>query len=118
MLLGDTPQENFAVIVAKAVAAAGQLDDLARTIHYTYGDYPAEEALGHAIIFRGMRAHDLAEVIGVNSDLPEALVQGLWDIVEPQAEDFRALGVFPPAIAVPQNARLQDRLLGLTGRQP
>lgn len=117
-LLSDNPKESFATIVNKATAAVRDNYDVERTVHYTYGDYPADEALGHAIIFRGLRAHSLAEVIGVNSDLPEALVQGLWDVVEPQAESLREMGVFGPEVDVPADAPLQDRLLGLTGRQP
>lgn len=117
-LLGNKPKENFAAIVEKACAAVSRLDDPELTVHYTYGDYPAREALWHAILFRGMRIHDLAEVIGVNSDLPEDLLHGLWDIVEPNAEEWRQMGVFQPEVKVPESAPLQDRLLGLTGRQP
>ncbi|MDQ3695221.1 MAG: hypothetical protein M3464_16560 [Chloroflexota bacterium] len=117
-LLGDAPKESFLRIGQRAIAAVRDLDDLERTVHYTYGDYPAAEAIGHAIIFRGLRAHDLADVIGVDSTLPDSLVQGLWDVIAPQAEELRAIGVFAPAVAVPEDAPLQDRLLGLTGRHP
>ena len=34
------------------------------------------------------------------------------------AEEWRAIGIFGAAIAVAQDAPLQDRLLGLTGREP
>lgn len=117
-LLGDDPKTNFASIVEKACAAAQGLDDPGRTIHYSYGDYPANEALWHAIVFRSLRVHDLAKVIGVNSDLPEDLLHEVWNIVEPNAEEWRAMGVFPPKVEVPDDAPLHDRLLGLTGRQP
>jgi len=33
-------------------------------------------------------------------------------------EEWRKIGVFPAAIAVPDDAPLLHRLLGLTGRQP
>ena len=120
-LLGESPKENFAAWVEKSVEAVHNLHnlhDLTRVVHYTYGDYPADEALSHAIIFRGFRAHDLAIVIGVNSDLPTDLVQAMWDIVEPQSELLRKMGVFPPKLDVPHDASLQSRLLGLSGRRP
>ena len=69
-------------------------------------------------MFRGMRAHDIAQVIGVDVTLPDALVQGMWDEISPNAEEWRSIGVFPPAIPVPADASLLDRLLGLTGRRP
>ena len=116
-LLGETPKENFALLVKKSIEAAHNLDGLKRVVHYSYGDYLADEALGHAIIFRGFRAHDLAKVIGINSDLPADLVQAMWNIIEPQAEILRDMGVFPPKVEVPDDAPLQERLLGLSGRK-
>ncbi len=57
-------------------------------------------------------------MIGVDPTLPEDLVQGVWDGLSPRAEEWRAIGVFGAAVPVPGGAPLQDRLLGLTGRQP
>ncbi len=65
-----------------------------------------------------VRAHDLAQIIGVDSRLPDDLVQGLWAQVSPHAEEWRAIGVFGPKVDVPDNADLHAKLLGLTGRQP
>jgi uncharacterized protein (TIGR03086 family) len=117
-VLGDDPKGNFAAIVEKAVAAAKSLDDLERTVHCSFGDFTAREYLWQANMFRGTRAHDIAKMIGVDADLPPDLVQGMWDEVSPHAEDWRAIGVFGPAVPVAEDAPLQERLLGLTGRQP
>ncbi len=120
-LLGDNPADRFGELVRRAIRAvrqldASELDD--HTVHYSYGDYPAREALWHAIVFRATRAYDIANAIGVNSDLPDDLVAAVWDIVEPHAEEWRQLGVFGPRVEVADDAPLQDRLLGLTGRTP
>jgi uncharacterized protein (TIGR03086 family) len=120
-LLGDRPKERFGELVQLSIDAVQRLDEAAldeRTVHYSYGDYPVREALWHAILFRTTRAHDVAKAIGVDSDLPGDLVQAAWDIVEPNAEEWRQMGVFGPEVDVPVDAPLQDRLLGLTGRQP
>lgn len=117
-LLGDDPKAGFAKIVEAACAAARGLDDLDCTVHCSFGDFSAREYFWQINSFRGLRAHDIARVIGVNSDLPPALVQGLWDELSPHAEEWRAIGVFGPAVAVPDDAGLQAKLLGLTGRQP
>ena len=50
--------------------------------------------------------------------MPPTLVQGLWEELSPQAEEWREMGVYGPKVEVPDDAPLQDRLLGLTGRQP
>jgi uncharacterized protein (TIGR03086 family) len=117
-LLADDPKGNFEAIVDKATAAAKGLDDFERTVHCSFGDFPAREYLWQANGFRTLRAHDIARMIGADPRLPEELVQGVWDEIRPRAEEFRAIGVFGPAVPVPDDAPLQDRLVGLTGRDP
>lgn len=117
-LLGDQPKVAFARLVKRAGAAVRALDDPGRTVHLTYGDYPAREYLQHITYFRGSRVYDLARFIGVDTTMPEDLVQGLWDELVPHAQDWRAIGVLGPAVEVPVSAPLQDRWLGLTGREP
>jgi uncharacterized protein (TIGR03086 family) len=117
-LLGDHPKLNFASIVETAVLAVRGFDDLGRTVHLTYGDWPAREYLKHITSFRGLRAFDIAKFIGADTRLPDDLVQGLWDEIAPEAEEWRKIGVYGPAVEVPEGAPLQDRLLGLTGRRP
>ncbi len=117
-LLGNDPKAAFAAVVDRACVAAAELDDPERPVHCSYGDFPAAEFLTHITSFRGLRAHDIAAAVGVSTVLPPALVQGLWDQIEPSAEQWRAMGVFGPAVEVPAGASLQNRLLGLTGRRP
>jgi uncharacterized protein (TIGR03086 family) len=117
-LLGEDPKARFALIVEKACAAALELDDLDRVVHCSFGDFPARDYFWQINSFRALRAHDIAKAIGVDPTLPDALVQGVWEEVSPHAEQWRAIGVFPAAVPVPEDAPLQDRLLGLTGRDP
>jgi uncharacterized protein (TIGR03086 family) len=117
-LLGDQPKRNFAKLVNQACAAAMAQDDLDRTVHTSFGDFPARGYLWQTNMFRGLRAHDIAKVIGADFEMPADLVQGLWDEISPMAEEWRAIGVFAAAVPVPDDAPLLDRLLGITGRDP
>ncbi len=117
-LLGADPKGAFAAIVETACAAATGFEDLDRTVHCSFGDFTAREYLWQINSFRGLRAHDIARVIGIQPDLSDELVQGLWDEISPHAEEWRALGVFKAAVPVSEDAPLLDRLLGLTGRDP
>jgi hypothetical protein len=117
-LLGADPKASFAAIVEKACAAAAALDDFGRTVHCSFGDFAARDYFTQINMFRGLRARDIALVIGVDPELPDDLVQGLWEEISPHAEEWRGYGVFPAAVPVPDDAPLLDRLLGLTGRQP
>ena len=119
-LLGDDPRGSFARIVDAAVAAAGGLtpEQLSRTAHLSFGDFTVREYFWQITQFRTFRAYEFAVLIGADPDLPADLVQGVWDQLLPHVEEWRAIGVFGPAVDVPEDAPMQDRLLGLTGRQP
>lgn len=117
-VLGDDPKAAFAAIVNRACAAADELDEPERTVHCSFGDFPAREYFWQVNGFRGLRAWDIAKVIGVDPTLPDDLVQGLWDELSPIADSMRTIGVFPPAVPVPDDAPLIQRLLGITGRDP
>lgn len=116
--LKTAERPNYRPHSEAAIAAARALDDLDATVHLSYGDFPAREYLRHVTSFRGFRAYDIARWIGADAKLPPDLVQGLWDEVVPEVEEWRALGVYGPAVPVPDDAPLQDRLLGLVGRDP
>ncbi len=117
-LLGTDPKTAFAAIVDTACAAAEQVNDLDRTVHCSFGDFSTREYFWQINMFRGLRAWDMAKVIGIDPTLPDELVQGLWDEVSPVADSWRQYGVFPAAIPVPDDAPLMQRLLGLTGKDP
>jgi hypothetical protein len=117
-LLGDDPKASFAKIVVAACEAAKSFSESDSTVHCSFGDFKAREYFWQVNMFRGLRAHDIAEVIGVDSQLPAALIQGIWDEISPHAEEWRAIGVFGPKIEVAEDASLQAKLLALTGRQP
>jgi hypothetical protein len=117
-LLGDDPAASFEGMVAAACAAAQSVRDLDAVAHLSFGDYPVREYFWQINSFRALRAHDIARQIGVAAALPDELVQGVWDEVSPHAEEWRAIGVYPAAVPVPEDAPLLARLLALTGRQP
>jgi uncharacterized protein (TIGR03086 family) len=117
-LLGDDPRGSYRRYSSEAITAAEALDDPDKIVHLSYGDFPAREYLKHITSFRGFRAYDIAKWIGADMQLGDDLVQGMWDEFAPEVEQWRQMGVFGPAVAVPDDAPLQDRLLGLVGRDP
>src|ERR1035438_5154504 len=116
-LLGSDPHRSFAAIVERACAAALECEDLDRIVHRSFADSPARHYFWQINQFRALRAHDIAKVIGADPTLPEHLVWGIWEEVSPNAEEWRAIGVFPAAIPISEDAPLESRLLGLTGRE-
>ena len=119
-VLGDTPKRNWDSIVAKAVSAVEALTivDMDKTTHLSYGDFAVKDYLWHITLFRTFRTVDIARFIHVDDSLPEDLVRGMWELLEPQAPMLREIGVFGPEVEVSKDAPLYERLLGLSGRQP
>lgn len=114
-LLGDDPKAAYARFFDAATTAVKALADLDRPVHLTYGDYPTREYLWHTSIFRGFRSYQLAKWIGADPTMPPELVSGLWTIIEPHLEEWRGIGIFPPAKPFAPDADAQTQLLAKTG---
>jgi uncharacterized protein (TIGR03086 family) len=117
-LLGNDPKASWHETSEKAIAAVKEFKDLDKTVHLTYGDFPARDYLWHITTFRAFRAVDLARFLNFDDKLPAKLVEGLWEILQPEADGLRQMGVFGPEVKVSEDAPLVSRLLGLSGRQP
>ena len=117
VLNSSDPKGEYAKYNAVAIEAVGDFEDVEKTVHISYGDYPAHEYLRHIISFRGFRVYDIATLIGADTRMADDLVRGLWDELTPVIEDYRKMGIFPPAIEVPEDADLQTKLLALAGRK-
>jgi hypothetical protein len=119
-LLGADPKAGFSAIVESAVTAAANVTahQLTQTAHLSFGDFTIQEYFWQITQFRAFRAYEFAVLLGADPTLPDDLVRGLWDQLQPHVEQWRAIGVFGPAIAVPESASLQDKLLALSGREP
>jgi len=119
-LLGKDPKTNFAAIVHAAVEAAQRVtpEQLEQTAHLSFGDFTVREYFWQITQFRTFRAYEFAALIGADTTLPVDLVSGVWEQLLPNVEQWREIGVFGSKIDVPDEAPLQDRLLGLTGRPP
>lgn len=111
-----TPVGTFHALVDKACAAESAVTDLGQTIHCSVCNCTTQEYCWQITMFRGRPAHDIAVAIGIAPSLPEPLIEGRWEEISPRAQQWRLIGIFPPAIAETEDAPLLERPLGLTGR--
>jgi uncharacterized protein (TIGR03086 family) len=117
-LLGDDPQTAYQRYSDAAISAIRNNYDPARTVHFTYGDFPACEAITHPTSFRVFRAYDFAKLIGVDRTLPVELVEGAYAMIAPHADEWRQMGVYQPARPVADDVDTQAKLFALVGRDP
>ena len=114
-LLGDDPIARYDRLNDVATAAVNEDLDPEKVVHMSYGDYPLREYLEHTSTYRAFQAWSIARHLGWDYSLPDALVDSLWDVIGPQVEGFRAMGVFPPEVEVPADADRETQLLGRVG---
>ena len=117
LLTAGDIQSNYSMHNARAIAGVRAFKDLDRITHLSYGDFPASDYLQHITCFRAFRAYDLAKLIGADTTMADDFVQALMDEYSPVIESYRQMGVFPPAIEVPDNASSQAKLLAMVGRK-
>jgi uncharacterized protein (TIGR03086 family) len=114
-LLGGDPLESYDRLNDAATVAVNRALDPDDVVHLSYGDFPVATYLEHISTYRAFQAWSIAKHIGIDYSLPPELVDALYEIVVPQIDDWRAMGVFGPAVDVPQDADRETRLLGMTG---
>jgi uncharacterized protein (TIGR03086 family) len=91
---------------------------LERTWEMPFGALPGQMMAGIAFMEHVTHAWDVAKATGQDTTLPTELAQECLDVVTPMDAMLRMPGVCGPAVAVPDDASLTDRLVAFMGRQP
>jgi uncharacterized protein (TIGR03086 family) len=116
-ILGSDAQGAWKEAAAAALAAASP-DVCDRTVHLSFGDVPGTEYIGQLTADHVIHAWDLARAAGGDERLDPELVEFVHGFMAPQVDQWRAAGVFGPAVDVPPGSDLQTNLLAMTGRTP
>jgi hypothetical protein len=114
-LLGDDPIASYDAVNDLATAAVTEDLDPQKVVHLSYGEFPLADYLEHISTYRAFQAWLIAKHVGLDYSLPDPLVDLLWELVVPEIDDWRAMGVFPPAVEVPEGSSREIQLLGLVG---
>jgi uncharacterized protein (TIGR03086 family) len=83
------------------------------------GELPLDQAIDRfytADVF--MHTWDLARATGQDDTLDPEMCAALLDGMVPFEEAMRSSGQYGPRVAVPEEAPVQDRMLGFIGRDP
>jgi uncharacterized protein (TIGR03086 family) len=95
--------------------APGALEKKAQT---PMGELTGAQALFAISMDTCIHSWDLAKATGQETKLDPKLAEVAYGMVKAMADTGRKMGAFGPEVAVPANASLQDKMLGLTGRKP
>ena len=116
--LGDDPKgawEASAAAAGKAVARPGALEV---TTHLSFGDVPGAEYVMQLTADLLVHAWDLARATGGDERLDDDVVAAVATWFDANEAAYRAAGAIGPAVALPEGASDQDRLLARFGRDP
>lgn len=116
--MDEDPAAAWEEMATKAEEATLSWVDLEAQVEGPFGLMSAEDFIKMQIADRALHGWDLAKAINTDSMIHPEIVATAYEFLEPQIEDLRDKGLFGPEYHVPADAPLQDRLLGLTGRQP
>lgn len=103
----------------RANVASWRAAGLAGERAYQWATFPAPAAAAINISEILLHCWDLAPAAGVAYALDSEVAQPAWDVYSAAPLDgMREMGELGPAVAVPEDAPVGERLLGLTGRRP
>lgn len=114
-LLGDDPIAAYDALNDTATTAVRQGVAPGTIFRFQYGDYPAEEGFVHLALYRAFQAWLIAKHLGIPFHLSPEIIAGMNEHAVPNAEEWRAFGVFPPAIDPPADADDETQLLCTVG---
>ncbi len=102
-----------------ACAAASAVEDGDQPVEVDGRRVPARTYLQEATMVRCFRAHDVAMGLGSRAcPLPEDLSRGIWELTHPDAEHWRAAGLWGDPRPEPDHVSWRDRFLLGAGRDP
>ncbi|MEU4688890.1 TIGR03086 family metal-binding protein [Actinoplanes sp. NPDC023714] len=117
---GDDPAGAWQQHAAAVQAVLDDPGTPSRTLRNPHiGDVPLDQAIDRfytSDVF--MHTWDLARATGQDDRLDPEFAGGLLGGMEPMEEIIRSSGQYGPRVAVPDDAGVQDRLLGFIGRDP
>lgn len=100
--------------IDKATSEPGALE---KVVESRMGEMPVARMIGMAVGDLAIHTWDLAKATGQDTALDDGVVDFLYPLMEAMLKRGRG-PAFAAPIAVPADAPLQDRLMGITGRHP
>lgn len=91
---------------------------LERNWEMPFGSIPGAMMAQIAFMEHLTHAWDIARATGQDATLPTTLVTECLDVVTPMDAMLRIPGVCGPAVSVPDESSLQDKLIAFLGRNP
>ena len=104
--------------IANQVLTTLKSINLEETVETPFGSMPGGQFIMVPITDMIVHTWDVAKATGQNTTLNSGLAEVGFNVITMVAPGGRERGAFGPEVTVPATASFQDRMLGLSGRQP
>ena len=115
------PSEGAAAalkVITDTTLATLKSIDMAAVVETPFGAMPGGQFIMVPITDMIVHTWDLAKATGQTTNLDAGLCELGFNVLGQVAEGGRKMGAFADEVSVPETASFQDRMLGLSGRQP
>ena len=104
--------------IADSTLATLKSINLADELETPFGSMPGGQFIMVPITDMIIHTWDLAKATGQNTTLDSGLAEIGYNVIANVAAGGRERGAFGPEVVIPDTASFQERMLGLSGRQP
>ena len=111
-------RDAFAAGTTRVATLLKSPTDWDNIVETPFGPMPITNWVLFPILDLVLHRWDLAKGTGQDTSIDSGLAEECFKVMQMGAEGGRQAGIFGPAITVPLSASTQDKLLGLSGRQP
>ncbi len=115
-VLGDDPKGAWASASAAALMSTAPEGAMERTVHLSFGDFPASEYAYQLFADHLIHGWDLARGIGASEAMDPELVDACAAWFAAMEEVYRSSGAIANRPEVPEDADVQTKLLAAFGR--
>jgi uncharacterized protein (TIGR03086 family) len=115
---GRDPVGAWERAASESYAAFHQPRALRGKVHVTGGQTSARDYAWQMTTDLAVHGWDLARGLDTPSRMRDELADAVYTQMAPQADSWQGIGVFGPPVPVADDARPQDQLVALLGRQP
>lgn len=116
--VGDDPPATWAATRDALLETFDHPGVLQREVESFWGPMTVDDMLAAAVGDITIHSWDVASALGLELGIPDELVDHTLTSMGPALDGMRSSGVIGAEIEVGPEASAQDRLLGLTGRNP
>lgn len=115
---GGSPADAFNSLAKKVIAEAGKPGVMEKQYDTPMGNMSGGEFMFGAFMDTFVHGWDLAKATGQNTSLNGDFAGIIYQGMGPMMDGMRQGGAFGGAVSVSDDASIQDKMLGMLGRQP